>query len=335
MRCLAFAFASLLGLSLVPRTAAAGELRYRAPAACPSREAVQQGIDARAPRARAVELTIETGAADKAFVGEAVVGTGDDTLRRRLEGQTCEAVVDAMLLVLALDRPTELADAPAEAPSTTTTSADVTPPRSVVTEAPGGRDEVTSSEAVDPRSSIEIALGTSSIARRLDAKTVFGSELFVEIGAPAALAPWYRPTARAGMQFLSEFHLGDDEPDEARLLAAGVELCPLGVAAVSTRRIDLTFSACGVSNLGSATTYASRAWVDAGAIARANMQIGRKGHFRGFVGVDGGILQRLGDPLLDPDHLENRRPTEATLVLRTAHPGTMWTLAVSGGVLFP
>jgi hypothetical protein len=286
-------------------------------------------MDERVPRARVVDLTIESGGPDKSFVGDAVVGSGDDAVHRRLEGQTCEAIVDAMLLVLALDRPTDSAGA---AP-TTTTGAEVKPARSAPFEASAAeRDRAASAPAVDSRSSVEIALGTSAIARQLDFRTVLGSKLFVEVAAPASLAPWYRPSARFGLQHVSEFEWGDDSAPEARLWGAGLDLCPLGVAAVSSRHLDVTFSACGVSNFGSVTVYESRFWIDAGALGRANVQIGRKGHFRGFVGVDGGILRRLDAP---PDRPASPSSLWDPLAITVPRNNAMWTFALSGGVLFP
>lgn len=322
MKGLALALTFLLGLSLLPNTAAAGELRYRAPAACPPREDVKQRVDARAPDGRAVDLTIEGSAADKAFVGDAVVGTGDDAVHRRLEGQTCDAVIDAMLLVLALDRSTEGAPAPSAA------DVDVSPTSSGVTETTSAvRDVAASDERPDVRSSVEVALGTSTILRQLDFKTLFGSNVFVEVGAPASLAPWYRPTARAGFAYVSE--MAKEGTAEAIFWGAGLEVCPLGVAATSTRHVDVTLSACGALNLGSRKLYASRLWADAGGIGRALVQIGRKGRFRGFVHVDGGVLQRLGDPLAMPS--EDTGPVALTV----PRNDTMWTFGLGGGVLFP
>jgi len=306
----------------MPGAAAAGELLYRAPADCPSREEVQQRVDARAPDARGVELRIEGSAADKTFVGDAVVGSGEDAVHRRLEGQTCEAVVDAMLLVLALDRPAEGAPA--------TTAAEGSPPSHSVTETTSAARENPAAEP-DVRSGVEVGLGATTIVRALDHKNVFGGSIFAEVGAPGALAPWYRPTARVGFTGVSGLRILLVETREATFWGAAVDVCPLGVAATSTRTVDITLSACGALNLGSRELYASRLWADAGGLGRAVVQIGRKGHFRGFVHVEGGVLQRLGDPLILASEGEAAE-SEASWSPRN---DTMWTFGLGGGVLFP
>ncbi len=331
MRCLVLGLAVGLGLMLAPAAAEAAELRYRAPAGCPSREDVQGRIDERARTGseRPVDLSIETGGADAPFVGEAVLGNGEDAVRRRLEGQTCESVVNAMVLVLALDRRAETAGSANDAKASELQLAVAAP---TVETSSSERDSTVRPPGVDPRSSVEVALGTSSNLRELDAWTVLGSQIFVEVAAPGALAPWYRPSARFGLQYMSEIEF-DDKADEARLWGAGLELCPLGAAAVSTRHLDVTFSACGVSNFGSATYHKSRVWVDAGAVGRANVQIGRKGHFRGFVGLDGGVLQRIGDSLIQPGDVAGSGSGSGALTY--PKNDTMWTFALFGGVLFP
>jgi hypothetical protein len=322
-------FAFVLGILLLPATAAAGELQYDDPlAGCPSREEVQARIDQRAPKARDVELKIQRASRDGGFVGDVVVGSGGDAVHRRLEGKTCDAVVNATVLVLALDR------ASAEPAATTPEPAPTSEPASAA--APARPERPTTSDRVVQRASVELGVGASVLVRQLDFSTVIGGELFGEVAAlPTS---WYRPSARLAFQHArssptTRLNAAMETYEvSSTLTGAAVDLCPLGIAAVSTRRVDLTFSMCGVFDVASAGHSKKQLWLDAGVVLRALVQIGPKDSVRGFVGVTGGGLQRIGDPFAP-----STEPPVEGAIRYLAYPirSSMWTMAVGGGVVFP
>jgi hypothetical protein len=318
-------FAALLWLCLViPTSAAAGDLRYQPAAGCPSTADVQKRFDDRAPNAGAIDLAIRSGGAAGGFVGDAVVGTDADAVHRQIEGRTCEAVVDATVVVASLAR---------SSPGTLKTES---APAVTASANAGEREAKPTAPPERARSPVEVAVGASATARQFSLTTASGGGLFVEIGAPALWASWYRPSARLGFQYL-DYARSIATPRPSGYLGGTLDLCPLGVAPLSTSYVDVSLAACGTANVGELGGL----WADMGALGRTQVQIGRKAAYRAFVDLSVGYLGLLteGAP----------SATEQVGVL-VASPGGlsmaaapfsyperrgMWTAALAGGVLFP
>jgi hypothetical protein len=193
-------------------------------------------------------------------------------------------------------------------------------------------DSPASKAPPEPRRSVELAVGTQSEVRDLQSKTLLGGTIFAELGAPGLGVSWYRPTLRVGVGTWTSSVLFDSLFETpTSLIGLAADACPLGVALVSTEKIDLILSACGVVHAGRGDGEATKFWADGGGLGRVVVQIGRKRHFRGFISVDGGSLWRLSDP---PDYLwPAGNPTNVTVY---AVPNdAMYTFAIGGGLLFP
>lgn len=111
-----FALLGGVAVLLCSGTAWATTFEYDAPAECPARVLVEQRIAERTTLARDTRLRITHAA--KGFVGTAQMGSGEDAVERRIDGSTCQGVLDALVVVLALDEQVQVA--PAEPPRETT-----------------------------------------------------------------------------------------------------------------------------------------------------------------------------------------------------------------------
>lgn len=105
----------------------------------------------------------------------------------------------------------------------------------------------------------------------------------------------------------------------------------VGAAPVSTSHVDVTLAACGTANVGDM----SRLWADAGGLARAQVQIGRKAALRGFVDVSFGIVAKLVSNQSAIEQTQTITNPAPAYGIRYPEPGTMWTFGLGGGVLLP
>ena len=333
---------SLALLCLWPARAAAGELTYAAAEGCPARAVFEQRAAERAPNARDARVLIRH--RPSSFVGDVSIGTGDDVVERRVEGRTCEAVLDALVLVLSLDHGASPAAGLVEPAPVETSAATVRAPRGA---ADPDVDAAPLAEPKDARSAVELAFGQQLQVRKLQRKLVVGPALVAEVGGPGLFGYGpYRPSARLDLVALSSYegsggpvHLGNgDALVSTTLLGLGLDVCPVGFAVVSTARLELTMSACALMNVGSGGAYEHALWTDAGGLGRVAMQLGRKGHVRGFVELSGGILGRLGSalPVSSVSTTRSANVTEAQATFASPlSSGPMWTAGIGGGVVLP
>jgi len=101
-------FFSVLLLSAVVlvgavRPALAAELVYDAPPECPPRETAIARLGARGSRAPSARVTIQR-REPTGFSADAVLGDGDESVSRHLEGETCAGLLDALKVVLSVDK---------------------------------------------------------------------------------------------------------------------------------------------------------------------------------------------------------------------------------------
>lgn len=331
---------SVLFLSVWPATAVAGEIDYEAAAGCPTRETVIQRTAARAPRARDASVSITR--TSSAFVGQVIVGGGEDAVERRVEGRTCDAVVDALVLVLALDRgaadPAPHADEPSIAKAPLPPSS---PPGGLLVSARESGAPIHEA-APPPRATIELGAGLLTRYRKLDRHGLLGGEIFGELTLPGLRAlPWYRSSLRLGAVALTAYgessgivSVSSDTTKKkdtpTSFLGGTVDAC-FGGAPASTDILDFALLACGAMNVASAGAEREVLWLDAGPIGRATMQLGRKQRTRGFIELSGGALRRLGDALPAPSQTASGGGQSST----PAPADTSWTIAFGGGFVLP
>src|SRR6476661_8860918 len=97
-----FFLSALLFFWVSPRRVLAGELGYEAPADCPRQDAVAARVARRVAKSRDATLTIRK--VGGRFAAHVSIGAGNDTVERDVEGRTCDAVIDAFVLLMSLDR---------------------------------------------------------------------------------------------------------------------------------------------------------------------------------------------------------------------------------------
>lgn len=329
MRAYATFSIGLLGLLAIESPAWADELVYRAPPQCPSREEAIARLGARAPAEVTIARRQPTG-----FTADAVFSDGKANVARHLEGETCEGVLDALALVLALGAPDVPPPVPTE-PPTPNVTVSASSERRGATERP------------DERSAVELAIGLESGFRGLASELLLGGAIYAEIAAPMlGNASWYRPSAQLAVGYWGNGWY--DTPRQSldfnaevvvlrstsiSLVGGRLDLCPVGAAAVSKRYFELTLASCGRVDVGSAERTSAGLWIDGGVLERVSMQFGRKGRYRGFVAVDLGLLWRLGDPLDT-----TTASIEAAQTVRILYPrdtGAQPAFALGGGIVFP
>lgn len=88
---------ALGGLSLLGSSTAWADATYDAPASCPSRDDFRERLEKSSARAEDVDVSVR--ATDAGFAGEI---SRNSVVVRRVEGSTCEAVVDALVLSVTL-----------------------------------------------------------------------------------------------------------------------------------------------------------------------------------------------------------------------------------------
>ncbi len=298
--------------------AATADVSYDAPegADCPSK----REIDARLDQA---SLAIRVRPSSTGFHGEIAIGDVRD--RREVDGRSCRAVVDALVLIgtLVHDEPIEEPKPEAErAPINDVAAMPDTEPRAkeaTLTPAP-------STSTFDRV--VTLALADTSFA---DGHTLPSGSLAIELASRRSVVAglrWLAPSFRVSGSLPLPFGTHQDGAPAFTLWSADAEVCPV--------RVELhpraSLAPCGRVTIGSLTAEAwgdsdprsrdSRLWLTAGAIARARLFVGALDHgLRPVLEVSGGAL---APAIRDRFHFPDRAPIET--------PPVVWTIALAGGV---
>ncbi|MBS2018645.1 MAG: hypothetical protein JST00_37610 [Deltaproteobacteria bacterium] len=332
---LSFVFGLLVagGALALPRAAYARDLTYQAPDGCPTQELVAARLDTQAPEARPVSMAISLGT--DGFHGELVIGEGPSRTTRSIDARTCSAVVEAFVLVVALDReapPPEAAAPPTPDPS----------PASLAPVTPVDADR--SAPLPPPARTTRWSLGNTftfrGVARGV---TLNGLSFFLDAAAAEPLlgAPFLEPSARVALGFTFPSGPAPTGPllrdvngvycpgcgPVMTLVAHDIDLCPIGAG----HHGSFTFSVCqrtelGVlvaDNAGSAADARARFWASLGGVARARVLLNR-GVARAFFEMETGALGALRR---DRFHFEGYD----TVVARP----WAWVVGASAGVALP
>jgi hypothetical protein len=278
-----------------PLSAAARELDYRAPDACPPRDAVLSRVDAAAPDAPPARIAIVRD--DLLYRGEVV--TGD--VSRTVTASTCEAVVSSLVLVVAMDQ-----DRPEE-----NDGAAATPRLGWI----DPRDRASDEPAPTWRPA-EIALGATGSETTWRDAFMPSAAVFGELAMRRAA---YQPSARLtiGRVFPTEVQPGGLS---LAMTTASVDACPLAFGGDLSRtslcgRIDV-----GILDAKAGDASQSARWLAAGGLVRERLAFGKPGTPRPFAEIAGGLLAPL---------------TKHRFVSDDDTPMTQFTLAIAGGVLLP
>ena len=302
MRLSAFgAFAQMLAFAAasMPLAASARELVYRAPSGCPSQADVAAKLEARAPTGR--NARIDVSAAKGGFRGDVVLGEGEGRLARSVEARTCGAVVEALALVVALDRDEAVGKdaAPESEPASTVPPPDA--PSSSAGGAAPARDEVApSSSARSRRVETAVGVGASGTAFA-NGGVLLASPVFVELSGLPSWLPAFRtsflyslPTTTTVAGVAPKY----DVRPRFQLMAGGIDLCPLHYAPGGSS--TFSFVGCAHGELGTLRAEAagdpesshSRVWAAAGGLARARAITAGPGT-RVFLEIGAGLLAPL------------------------------------------
>ncbi|MBX3220398.1 MAG: hypothetical protein KF795_07770 [Labilithrix sp.] len=263
---------------VLPAAAHAREIEYSAAQGCPSRADVIAKLASDAPNGRSARIDIhpwKTG-----YRGEVTVGEGEHEVVRTIEARTCAAVVQALALVVALDRDEPEAaasrdDEPTPSPSAESERAKE-PAREPDPPAPS-RDTPAASPASAEGAGVTfdatVEMRTTSFAGD---KLLIGVNPGIEVGSPSGFAGLGRVRLFGRASVLNASALGWAEPSRpARsldILGGAIDLC-VGSPWDTTR---FTLGACSRTEIGSLTASAARAtssgarlWTATGAGARA------------------------------------------------------------------
>lgn len=302
-----------------PRAASAG-VSYDAPegADCPPK----REIDARLDQA---SFAIQVRPSSTGFHGEIAIGDGRD--RREVDGLSCRAVVDALVLIGTL-----VHDEPIEEPKP---EAERAPISDVVAVAMPATEPRAKEAPLTPAPSastfdriVTLALADTSFA---DGHTLPNGSLAIELASRRSVVAglsWLAPSLRMSGSLPLPFGSRTQGAPAFTLWSADAEVCPV--------RVELhpraSLAPCGRLTIGSLTAEAwgdsdprsrdSRLWLTAGAIARARLFVGALGHgLRPVLEVSGGAL---APAIRDRFHFPERAPIET--------PPVVWTIALAGGV---
>lgn len=328
-----------LGLTCAASSAAARELDYRAPAGCPSRDAVLVRLtDAGRPA-----LIHVRGDDAGGFRGELVLGAGDTRVARVIEGRSCASVIQALVLVVALDAvpAAETPDArplddprPGAAPDDPPgTEAPNSPPRAKgPDDSPPSADASVGTAPAASLAHLELAAGLALSGTSFAEGSVLpGGALFFGITSGPGLAEttWLRPSARlsVGATLATETGGGATIP-RFDLKIVTLDACPLSMRVASELRVV----ACGRAEIGSLTagvagdplSQTSRLWQDAGALVRAQWVLRRGSGARPMLEISVGMQAPL-----QRDRFHFGKELEGAI----AAPPIQWMLALGGGVV--
>lgn len=267
----------LCGLSRIAWSAEAhaASVTYEAEATCPSKEDFEARVEERASRAQDAEVTVRARIDDPSagFVGE--VRRPDGEIVRRVEGRTCDAVVDALVLALSLDASKGDANTPAmdssmdssSAAGEILTTAKASPSKNASSSGANAPNRTAGPELTDSRDR-GTSLGDSHESRvtwavggnlssgwtgdsRATKPTLGGWSgiLFTEAAALGALGvSRYRPTLRGGLKAIwSKETL---ITDAGGFYGVQIDACPIGFLVISSKDIGLALSACAHTHLG-------------------------------------------------------------------------------------
>lgn len=318
-------FAILVMLS--PRQAGARELAYTAPIDCPARGEVVRQIEARAPDGRRAEIHVSRHSAG--YRGQVVLGEGEDLITRVVEAAHCSALVDALVLVIALDsrqdenvnKDNDEVEGPAksEVRSSYGETIPLPPPKPALPSS--GRPASSAAPAVSAVSSIEISVAAGAgFAWAVAAPSGIG-ELYVEIASaqPWFGSPWLHPSVRAAVARTTTATV-DRGPYEARFAwtFASIEGCPMGLRSdggrffvpvclrVETGRIE-----------ASAIIETTRPWLAGGVASRPRIFLAN-GSIRPFVEIGGTATAVF---VRDSFTLPGESPVQPTFALSVALGG--------------
>ena len=271
------AVALVLGVAAASWPAAAGarDLVYRAAAGCPSPADVAARLEARAPAGR--DARIDVSAAKGGFRGEVVLGDGERRLARSVEARTCAAVVEALTLVVALDRDDdEHSDGARQLGGAAASPAvdQAAPGAAAWPPAQDAKDSPPPASPSAPSSrtmQLVAGLGASGTAFA-EGAVIFAAPVFVELDF---IAPWAHAIRGS---FVRSFPASlDDEGDvrpEFRVTAGALDYCP--ISALTRRRgheaPTFLLAACGHGEIGvlaardarDPQSERSRLWANAG-----------------------------------------------------------------------
>jgi hypothetical protein len=312
--------AALLGASvfLLPLEVRAGEVVYRAPPECPSQSVIASRLAGSESRAASIEVS----GGGAAYKGEIVLGEGS---ARTIEGRTCAAVVEALLLIASLD--TEKDEVPIEPePNVTKPTAvaepiaDVVPPAADVGPAQPMRKETRP---------VDIALGVGAFVTSFaDGNAFQGGSIFGEVAAKAPVFSGIWPSARIGVSRTLPLHVARSYAVAHFVVtSATVDLCPFGVAIPEA---SLSLAACARGEVGAldasttpvANAGATQLWSRAGGLGRVRFAPRGSG-LRPFVEVSGGAMA----PLVRDRFLILDERIEPSVLA--------WSGSIQGGVVLP
>jgi hypothetical protein len=258
-----------------PLAASAREIEYRAPAGCPSHEEVTRRLDASSPEGRPARIEVRRVGAG--FAGEVVLGDGTTRVLRTVDARTCIAVVEALVLVIALDRdPAAPEPASSEAADPAEARADLEPaPAAAPVAAPSVAQRDAPARATPSAevasSSFVIAFGaTFSGTSFAEGSVLPGGAVFFDVASGTGLGEiaWLKPSARLSFgRSLPTATSRTGVIPELTLTAASVDVCPLSVGV--TTQVGIV--ACGRAELG---------WLTAGAKGEPTDVLGRQPHHR-------------------------------------------------------
>lgn len=317
------------GSVFVPRIAAARTLDYRAPEGCPSQLEVARRVDARAPEGRDVQLDVR--AEKDGYVGQVSIGDGEHRLVRSIGARTCDAVVEALVLVVALDREEaehSTEEPPSKPPPTPTHREDSpwptprTPP-----------DVETTSSALPSRSGVTGGVGVDVVVTDFaNGKPLSGLAPFLEIASSAGFVGWrwLGISARASLLWStsSSFAERNGVQSDFSFLGGALDGC-LGSrwgkgfdAAVCSRTEagSLTASASGAA--GAAGSSRARPWLASGAVGRIQVRFSTSPYVP-HVEVAAGVLAVL---IRDRFHFSGHDPIVASPALWTIGAGLGWEI---------
>lgn len=313
-------------------------VNLHADARCGDATALEARLLARARPGRA--LTVNLRASTIGFRGDVRISDREDdaeVLVRSVEARTCEGVVLALALVVALDArgtearepegTTELREA-----DVTVTEASEAPPRSPE------RDAHASTPVREARSRVDVGLGLGGFVSQLSTRELVGVAAFGDLAWDEGMfgVPWWRPSLRLGVA-------GTLPPDSGASRAAvttrtgRLDGCPLGAGLGAGFRL----SACARLEVGviraDAEGYdpSSRLFASSGAIVALRWMSGPPvGSARFFAELSGGQLFPITRPVFVP------RPTSAgsdgaTGFFVVGYPTLQLTGALALGVVLP
>jgi hypothetical protein len=277
---------------VAPSAADAREVSYRAPAGCPTLKDVTSRL---APQGRAAKIEVTREA--HGFRGEVVLGEGDARVARSVEGKTCGAVVEALALVVALDRAPD--DEPVREEVPTAVAEAMPPPPDAPVPEPVAPDLPGPPRPAEPaRAQIATGLAWSATSFR-EGHVLQGPSLFGDLAGKHGVfgVSWLVPSARLSVGKTLTLRPGGEEiKPEFDFTWAAIDLCPVG----TSRAEAFVLAACGRFEAGALDvghqddpgSTQTRFRGLGGAVVRARYAFG-KGSVQPFVEITGGVLHEV------------------------------------------